>query len=175
LLKNLTGLKTAIYRKPTFTDTIIPYTSNHPSQHTYAAIQYLYNRLHTYDLEKEERKRELNTIHNILHNNSFPLKYQKPITHTLTQTKPTQNLKHKWATFTYIGKETTYITNIFKHTDLRVAFRINNTIGRLLTPHKPPQGKFSLSGIYKLTCPECRKAYIGQTGRSFNVRYNKHK
>ena len=24
------GWKTAVYRKPTFTDTIIPYTSNHP-------------------------------------------------------------------------------------------------------------------------------------------------
>jgi len=27
------GWKTALYRKPTFTDTIIPYTSNHPPQH----------------------------------------------------------------------------------------------------------------------------------------------
>ena len=26
-----TNLKTSIYRKPTFTDTIIPYTSNHPT------------------------------------------------------------------------------------------------------------------------------------------------
>ena len=41
------GWKTAIYRKPTFTDTIIPYTSNHPPQHKYAAVRFLYNRLHT--------------------------------------------------------------------------------------------------------------------------------
>jgi hypothetical protein len=36
-----TGLKTSIYRKPTFTGTIIPYTSNHPTQHKYAAIEFL--------------------------------------------------------------------------------------------------------------------------------------
>jgi hypothetical protein len=35
-----TGWRTTIYRKPTFTDTIIPYTSNHPTQHKYAAIKF---------------------------------------------------------------------------------------------------------------------------------------
>jgi len=33
----------------------------------------------------------------------------------------------KWATFTYIGKETTFITNLFKKTDLGIALRTNNT------------------------------------------------
>ena len=43
-------LRTSFYRKPTFTDTIIPYTSNHPTQHKNAAIKFLYNRLNSYDL-----------------------------------------------------------------------------------------------------------------------------
>ena len=170
-----TDIKTSIYRKPTFTDTIIPYTSNHPTQHKYATVKFLYNRLNTYDLEKAEHEHELNIIHNILHNNSFPIKHQKPQIHTLTQKKPSQTPKHRWATFTYTGKETSYITNIFRQTDLRIAFRTNNTIGNLLTKNKPPPDRFSLSGIYKLTCPECQKAYVGQTGRSFNIRYNEHK
>jgi len=45
-----TGVKTSIYRKPTFTHTIIPYTSNHPTQHKYATVKFLFNRLNTYDL-----------------------------------------------------------------------------------------------------------------------------
>lgn len=40
-------------RKPTFTDTIIPYTFNHPTQHKYAAIRYLCNGLHTYQLNND--------------------------------------------------------------------------------------------------------------------------
>jgi hypothetical protein len=44
-----TGFKSAIYRKPTFTDTIIPYTSNHPTRHKYAAVRFLYNRLNSYN------------------------------------------------------------------------------------------------------------------------------
>jgi len=37
------------------------------------------------------------------------------------------------------------------------------------------QDKFTQSGFYKLTCPDCGKAYIGQTGRDFTSRYNEHK
>ena len=34
-----TGFRTSTYRKPTFIDIVIPYTSNHPTQHKYAAIK----------------------------------------------------------------------------------------------------------------------------------------
>jgi hypothetical protein len=58
-----TGWRTSIYRKPTFTDTIIPYTSNHPTQHKYAAIRFLYNRLNMYELLKEDYEQEESIIH----------------------------------------------------------------------------------------------------------------
>jgi hypothetical protein len=45
---------TSIYRKPSFTDSIIPYSSNHPPQHKYAAIRHLYHRLNTYHLRHEQ-------------------------------------------------------------------------------------------------------------------------
>ena len=46
--KTPTSWKTAIYKKiPTFTDTITPYMSNHPTQQKYAAVKFLYNRLNT--------------------------------------------------------------------------------------------------------------------------------
>jgi len=35
--------------------------------------------------------------------------------------------------------------------------------------------KYSRSGAYKLTCPDCNKAYVGQTGRSFTQRFKEHK
>jgi hypothetical protein len=28
--------------------------------------------------------------------------------------------------------------------------------------------------VYKLTCPDCRMNYVGQTGRSFRLKYNEH-
>jgi len=50
------NLRTSIYRKPTFTDSIIPYTSNHPTEHKYTAVKYLYHRLNSYRLHEQEYK-----------------------------------------------------------------------------------------------------------------------
>jgi len=36
-----THINISIFRKPTHTDTIFPYTSNHLAQHKYAAIRFL--------------------------------------------------------------------------------------------------------------------------------------
>ena len=65
---------------------------NHYShtEHKYATVKFLYNRLNTYDLEKEEHEHELNIIHDILHNSSFPIKHQTPQIHTLAEKKLSQ-------------------------------------------------------------------------------------
>ena len=70
-------MRTTIYRNPTFTDTIIPHTSNHPAHHKHVAIRFLFNRLHSYNLQQDEYNHELNTIL-ILQNNAFPIKPHKP-------------------------------------------------------------------------------------------------
>jgi hypothetical protein len=74
------------------------------------------------------------------------------------------NITHKLAPFTYFRRETTFITNIFKKADIRITLRANNTLQKLLTPKPHTRDKYSRSGSYKLTCPDCNKVYIGQTG-----------
>jgi len=59
--------------------------------------------------------------------------------------------------------------------DLKIAFRTKSTIENLLKHWKPILEKFSSSGVYKLTCPDCHIAYVGQTGRRLYTRYNEHK
>jgi hypothetical protein len=76
--KTPTEWRTSIYLKPTFTDTIISYTSIHLTQHKYAAIKFLYNILKTYNFLREDYKQEENIMHNIMHNNSFPIHPKKP-------------------------------------------------------------------------------------------------
>ena len=112
-----TNWRIAMYRKPTFTDTDIPYTCN---------------------LQEDEYNTEVTTIQNIPYNNAFAIHHENPPTlkpppnitreQTMTTThthihSPTQ----KWATFTYNGKETTFITNLFKMPNIKTAFRTNNT------------------------------------------------
>jgi len=74
-----------------------------------------------------------------------------------------------------VGKETTYITNLIKKTDTKIAFRTNNTIPRLLMHNQQTSDIQSRSGVYTLICPDCNKAYVGQSGRSFATRFQEHK
>jgi hypothetical protein len=101
-----------------------------------------------------------------------PPTYRHPTTTSDGQTGTTTQI---CASFTYIGKETTFITNLFKMTDLRIALRTNNTIKKLLMLKHQAPDKHTGSGVYKLICPDCNKAYIGQTRRSFIERFNEHK
>jgi hypothetical protein len=98
------------------------------------------------------------------------------MTPNTSQDEPQPIKKTKFAIFTYAGKETRFITKLFKHTDLRIAYRTPNTIGKLLRPQHHPHNVDNLnnSGIYQLTCPDCNMRYIGQTGRSFYKRYREH-
>jgi hypothetical protein len=102
-----TNWVTSIHRNPTFTDTIILYSSNHPAQHKYAAIRFLYNTLKTYQLKENEYKEEEeeDTIRDILSNNGFPVHTYKPPTHrqpTTTLVKETNTTTHKWVSFTCV-------------------------------------------------------------------------
>jgi len=60
-------------------------------------------------------------------------------------------------------------------TDLRITFRTTHTLANLLTHKDRAHDKYSLSGLYKLACPDCHKAYAGQTRRQFSSRYKEHK
>jgi hypothetical protein len=81
--------------------------------------------------------------------------------------------KAKWPTFTYCGKEVRQITKIFKDTQLNIAFRTQNTVENILR-HKTKTEKYDSSGIYQMKCLDCPLRYIGQTGRTFKIRYKEH-
>ena len=77
-----------------------------------------------------------------------------------------ETLRYKWDTFTYIGKEITYITKPFKHANLKIAYITNNSMELNITPRVQITKKYLSTGVYKLTCPDCGKVYVGQTDRT---------
>jgi hypothetical protein len=60
---------------------------------------------------------------------------------------------------------------------LKIALRTNNTIHKHLCHTSPVTlpDKYAQSGVYKLTCQDCNRTYVGQTGRDFHTRYKEHK
>ena len=127
----------------------------------------------SYLLSRDAKERERNTIKQILHNN----KYDPSIIdgtrgkHTEKQRKGNSQI---WVKFTYMGKETKFITKLFKKSSVKISFTTNNTVGNILNhklPHRETRDKLDESGVYSLTCPDCNMKYVGQTGRSFRIRF----
>ena len=75
----------------------------------------------------------------------------------------------------YLHWKRNFIKNLFRKTNLKVAFRDNNTIQNLLKYKQQILDIYTQFGEYKLKCPDCNNVYVGQTGRSFQVRFNEHK
>jgi hypothetical protein len=63
-----------IYRKPTFTDVIVPADSNHPKQHRTSGLKYMLDRANKLPLSKEEHAKELSIINTIATNNGYDIK-----------------------------------------------------------------------------------------------------
>jgi hypothetical protein len=85
--------------------------------------------------------------------------------------------KKKWTSFTYIGKEVMPIARILNKYNINVSFKTSNSVGKCLKQRNmfvESNDKYDHCGVYKLKCESCPKVYIGQTGRSFNVRFKEH-
>jgi len=62
--------------------------------------------------------------------------------------------------------------NLFKHTNLQIAFRPTNTTYQQLSQRRTNNNK--PSGIYQLKCNTCKISYVGQLGRPITTCYKEH-
>jgi hypothetical protein len=132
--------------------------------------------MNTYPISSNNNDQKLQDMKTILQNNDYPPHaYQNIKTKPNTSNK-TPNIipKQKWATFTYIGKETRTITKVFKNINIRIAYKTKNTIQNHLQPKISNIDKYNKRGINKMRCNSCQLSYIGQTGRNFKARYKEH-
>ena len=167
-------LSFGIFRKQTTTDTIIPRDSCHPLEHKIAAMRYYVNTINTYYLDQDKKQKEINTAKQILKSNNYETAILYKI-HNKTKKQEQDNGKKKWEKFTNIGRETRYITKLFKNSNVKIAYTTNNNLGKLLTRRTDQHlEKYDANGICQLECPTCNKEYIGQTGRQFRTRFHKH-
>ena len=103
--------------------------------------------------------------------------HYKRYTQHKTHLDKTHDKNKKWAIFTFHSPKVRKITNIFKQTDIKIAFKRTNTIQQQTRPKNngmtPDHNK---SGIYsyKLKCKTCNKAYIGQTSHNLSLRFREH-
>jgi hypothetical protein len=180
LIRLMVYIEVDIHRKPTMIDTTIHNTSNHPHEHKMAAYRNMITRMTTLPLTQTRKETECKTIKAIAKNNKFPIhtisKLRVRIENkTHTQIEKTDNTK--WTTFTYHNHTVRKITNLFKHTNLRVqiAYRSTNRVQNLIRHKQNEQSHdHDKSGKYQLTCNTCKLSYVGQTSRNLRQRHKEH-
>ena len=180
-----TAIDINIYRKPTTTNTTINFRSNHSIEHKMAAYRYLINTMLTLPLTPANRRIEWHKILTITNNNNFPLQLITNMKRKLRQkaqtTEPKNDNFNKLAIFTFHSPKIRKITNLFKQTNIRIAYRGTNTlrqqaerINRYNRDTKDPSQNYKKGGVYKMECKTCNKAYIGQTSKDITQRYREH-
>lgn len=174
-----------IYRKDTMTNHTIHESSNHPQTQKTAAFRFMINRMFSLPLSKGNRHKEINIIKQIARDNNYKEgMIDKLIRKQALKLKQeryniaTTKQEIRYAPITYVNKNTHKIGNMLnKKYGLTPAYKTKNTIKTLV--HNNKIGKmdaYKKSGVYALRCnePNCESEYIGQSGRSFNLRYKEH-
>jgi hypothetical protein len=88
-----------------------------------------------------------------------------------TKENKTQTQKTKWAKFTCTGRETMFITKLFKPFNVDIAFTTKHNIGTLLREDNDnPYNKYNRSGVYQLTFFNLTEN-IWTNWRPFHVQY----
>jgi hypothetical protein len=146
-----------------------------------AAYRFMINRLQSLPLSREHRNQEINNITQITKQNGYPIalieKLDKQIKNKIknsTNNTQTQNSNMKWITFEYHNPIIRKVTNIFRIANIKITYRVSNTIQNILKTHTQNCDKYTHSRIYSLKCNTCNKYYVGQTGRSLKVRLTEH-
>ena len=168
IIRRTSHLEIDIYRKST-TDTTTHFTSIHPNEHKLAAYRYYIERMLNLPLNAERQKRKWSTILHIAQHNGFPPTIMQKLRHQIKH-KTKCTMLHA-SMNKNISPQIRKVTNIFRNTNFRIAFKCPNNIANLFKPPKdhdiPRHNKW---GIYELTCNTCSRSYVGQTSRSLSIR-----
>ena len=124
----------------------------------------------------------MGTILTIAKNNGYPpalihrlktklTNKKRALKQNCTQQQETSILRNKWVKFTYFSPLVRKISKLFRQTELKIAFRVTNTIQQQLNAKQTHDDPI---GIYELKCKTCIKVYVGQSDRTIDVRFEEH-
>jgi hypothetical protein len=137
--------------------------------------------MHSLPLTPKKKQKEWTTIQLIARNNNFPQNLLQKLNQQMQQKinydKTEEINKNKtWTTLTHYSPKIRGITNLFKHTNVGIAFNNTNTLQEFTKPKTNKNTtEHDKSGIYRLTCNTCQRSYIGQTDGDLKQRFKEHK
>lgn len=188
-------LRTKWYRKPICSNRFLNFHSYHHKSMKQNLIVALKNRVTglSHPVHRQECLKELGRIlldnsypkyminkflfnTSTINNNNFNNIIENNVNTLNNQTQSQQRILCKYRSLPYIQELTPKLTNIFKSPEIRIAKKNLKTVNLLYSKTKTPLSKFEQTNvIYQLSCVNCDKIYIGQTGRNLSGRIASHK
>jgi hypothetical protein len=117
-----------------------------------SGVNYLINGLITYPIAEHDKTAEVETIEHMLKvNNYCYLNLHNQIKCVqrclMPPIKQDTNNQKKWAIFTYIGRETKFVTKLFRDENINIAYSTSNTLKKHLCPKRPRKEPFDRGGV----------------------------
>ena len=167
--------RTAVYRKPTHTDRYLHYESYHPAHVKTGVIRTLLQRSRRICNSEAASTKEMRHIQKVFGNNGYPTNFIRRAMNPKPTLDSTQEVVAT-VTIPYIRGTSESIRRILSKENIRVAFRSRTTVRSILTNVRPRISQHDKKGVvYCIPCQDCDKVYVGETGRTLNIRQKEHK
>jgi hypothetical protein len=173
-----------IYRKPTFTDTVIPADSSHSYHTKSSAFNSMIHRLLSIPLSQKNYNQELNTIYTIAQNNGYTRSYINSLLKKMSRSLILKSLytpvstvpdNKNYRRILHIPDVTPRISRHLKSLNITPAYySINSLRSKIINNKIENINVLEKSGVYKITCGDCNHIYVGQSGRSLKTRLKEH-
>ena len=173
------SVKLCIYRKKTHTNQYLQFSSHHPLHHKLGVIRTLLDRSDSIATEVEDKEKEEQNICQALAACGYPEWTVNKVKKDRSQPKQKPPAKKQsdgekskgLVVVPYVQGLSEHVTRVFKKHGFATALKPDKTLRSLLVHLKDKLEKSQKAqAIYEIPCADCRKSYIGETGRPFGVR-----
>ena len=169
-------LRTAVYRKPTYTDRLLDESSYNPTSHKATTIKTLTRRAQLICDSPDALRNKIKYLQHVFRKNYYNSDFIKLSTRKDREINETNNPTTATATIPYVRGTSEIISCILRPYNIRVAQKPITTLRNLLTNVKDKEHPRDRQGaIYKIKCADCQATYIGETDGNLNSRLTEHK
>ena len=172
-------LITKVYRKNTHTNRYLSFKSNNPVNIKKSVVTCLFKRAHEIS-GVEELQKERKNIYEVLQLNSYPPSFISKCENLYKNREKSETTSQEentlaTAVLPYVKNLSEEVRRILRDYGIRTAFKNYPTLGSILTKVKDQIALERRNGvIYKINCA-CGDTYIGETGRTLEIRVKEHK
>ena len=151
--------------------------SHHPLEHKRSVVTTLFSHANSLTSTMLQHMDEESHLSRKLKTNGYPQRFIRKQQGDKRSSKPDEPRREPKAlvTLPYVQGLSEPIRRMLEEADIRVRFKPNTTLRKILVKPKDPVPVERRTGIvYQIPCSDCSQTYVGQSGRTIVDRIKEH-